>query len=794
MAHVGNNSYSHLIITPDIKTPPVAPLEVAAAQHEAAAATWAARHEARSTANSARECSIQSIGSESMHRVHREITQEARILSEAHSDAARVIREQISILNNVATQHSNIDKAAHDKINQAKSKAEIPGIVSEHNASARLASTRGATTASGLDTKWVANHQTKLAGLTKLTPPADPIKPAPNDSPGITRPLDNKTKAHQGEGDDPRKKAEAPPQPTEADTGGTKTEPRAPGTDRSDSAPGAERAQFGQAPGSERTEFGAVPGGSRPSTPTNPTPSRPSLSPLGGGGVPSGGGNGAGGFGSGLGGGSSPLSSVMGGLGQNPASGLGNGLSSANPAAGLTNSGGGPAAAASPGAAFARGLSSTGSAVPPVASTVAPPPAAVNPAPSVQPLTGAGGGPGVAGPAGAAGVHVAPAGTPVSAPPVMSGGSPAPPMMLPSTGMGNPASPPAVMPVGSSSGGGGGGGAVAPSPSGAAVNSGATLVPAAVVSSAMSARPQQLLTEDAQSAAALAWQLQHACRMVSFPMDWAVGIFRSSEGSETVVMSSEGSGYIPAGVYVPRGVRLLAADVSADFRRTWFGWRDPAEVMVEYARGRQAGGWRLAAAATTGPIDQFRDFGTEYADQCTFERSPLTLEDPIPVLDSMHAHRLQMENADLYDRLTRLTGAEQVYVDRVMVPVAGEMVEAARSLEHPVELTRAWATVTGGGELTSEQWAQYAQVTSTEFLTAQVLRPEAVGAPEEWKAAVYRDAWTVCRTLEVVAGWASRPLPVADMAYAALAADPDGDVRERMSAALQQVEVELGWV
>ncbi|WP_131809198.1 hypothetical protein [Mycolicibacterium setense] len=335
---------------------------------------------------------------------------------------------------------------------------------------------------------------------------------------------------------------------------------------------------------------------------------------------------------------------------------------------------------------------------------------------------------------------------------------------------------------------------MAPSPSGAAVNSGATLVPAAVVSSAMSARPRQLLTEDAQSAAALAWQLQHACRMVSFPMDWAVGIFRSSEGSETVVMSSEGSGYIPAGVYVPRGVRLLAADVRGEFRRTWFGWRDPAEVMVEYARGRQSGGWRLAAAATTGPVDQFRDFGTEYADQCTFERSPLTLEDPIPVLDSMHAHRLQMENADLYDRLNRLTGAEQAYVDRVIVPIAGEMVEAARSLEHPVELTRAWATVTGGGELTSEQWAQYAQVTSTEFLTAQVLRPEAAGTPEAWKAAVYRDAWTVCRTLEVVAGWASRPLPLADMAYAALAADPDGDVRERLLAALQQVEVELGWV
>lgn len=793
MAHVGNNSYSHLIITPDIKTPSTAPLEAAALKHESAAATWAARHQARETANSARESSVQSLGSESMHRVHREIAQEARILSEAHTDAAKVIREQITILTNVATQHASIDKAAHEKINQTKSQAAIPGIISEHNTSARLASTRGAAAATKLDAKWVANHETKLAAIIKLAPVSGPIEPAPPNSPGITRPLDNKTKARQGEGDDPRK-PESPPEPTEVGSGADGGQPT-PGKGHGESAPGAERAQYGQTPGSERTEFGAVPGGSRPGTSAAPSmPSRPTVSPLGGG-VPSGGGgSGASGLGSGLGGGSSPLSSLMGGVGQNPASSLGSGLSSTNPASGLANSGGGPAAGANPGAAFARGLSSTGSAVPPMASTVAPPPAAANP--TLPPQPAGGGSSGVAPPAGAAGVHVSPAGTPVSAPPVMSGGAPAPPMMLPSTGMGNPAATAGpVVPVGSSSTpSAGGGGAAVGSAGSVPANSGATLVPAAVMSSAMSSRPRQLLTEDAQSAAALAWQLQHACRMVNFPMDWAVGVFRSSEGSETVIMSSEGSGYIPAGVFVPRGVRLLAADVDPEFRRTWFGWRDPAEVMVEYARGRQSGGWRLAAAATTSPVDQFRDFGTEYADQCTFERSPLTVDDPIPVLDPMHAHRLQLENADLYDRLLRLSSAEQVYVDRVMIPVAGELVEAARSLEHPVELTRAWATVTGGGELTGEQWAQYAQVTSTEFLTAQVLRPEAAGPPEEWKAAVYRDAWTVCRSLEVIAGWASRPLPVADMAYAAIAAEPDGDVRDRISGSLQQIEIELGWV
>ncbi len=368
-------------------------------------------------------------------------------------------------------------------------------------------------------------------------------------------------------------------------------------------------------------------------------------------------------------------------------------------------------------------------------------------------------------------------------------------MMLPSTGMGNPAPPGgAVMPMGSNNAPAGAPPAGPASAAPVAANTGATLVPAAVVSSAMTTRPQKLLSQDAQAAAALAWQLQHACRMVSFPIDWAVGVFRSGEGSETVVMSSEGSGYVPAGVFIPRGVRLLAADVDADFRQLWFGWRDPAEVMVEYARQRQASGWRLAAAASTGPIDQFRDFGTEYADQCTFERSPLSADDPIPVLDTMHVHRLQLESTVFYDRLVRLAGAQQIYVDRVMIPIAGEMVEATRSLEHPSELTRAWTILTAGGELTGEQWGQYAQVTSTEFLTAQVLRPEAAGAPQEWKTSIYRDSWLVGRALEVVAGWASRPLPVADMAYAAISADPGSDARDRIAASLQQIEVELGWI
>src|SRR2546425_579747 len=79
---------------------------------------------------------------------------------------------------------------------------------------------------------------------------------------------------------------------------------------------------------------------------------------------------------------------------------------------------------------------------------------------------------------------------------------------------------------------------------------------------AAGARPVE--SPDVAAVKALAWQLQRACELAHYPLCWAVGLFRSPAGSETVVMSNEGSGYVPAGVYLPRGVRLLVADPLVD--------------------------------------------------------------------------------------------------------------------------------------------------------------------------------------------------------------------------------------
>ena len=174
-------------------------------------------------------------------------------------------------------------------------------------------------------------------------------------------------------------------------------------------------------------------------------------------------------------------------------------------------------------------------------------------------------------------------------------------MMLPPPGMGGPASPAvaggaaATVPAtaSASSGGGGAGAGAAVNP-----NAGATLVPASVVTPAAGAvgreRPQPSV--DVLAATRLAWELARAGDLRNYLLDWAVGKFRSSSGSETVVISNDGSGYVPDGVYLPRDVRLLVADplVEQEFRDYWFGWQDPARVLVAYA------GLRAAERVATG--------------------------------------------------------------------------------------------------------------------------------------------------------------------------------------------------
>jgi hypothetical protein len=417
-----------------------------------------------------------------------------------------------------------------------------------------------------------------------------------------------------------------------------------------------------------------TPGGHKAQNPDGPAPQLPQaivppagpVAPLsGGGGVPLE--SGGGGFrmpstglpaGSGLPTGSvPPLNPSLG----NPAA-----------AAGLTQPPSTPLVPPATATDFSRGLNAgLGAAGGPPSAPLLPPPVA-SPPPSA--LGAASGGlPAVAGVAPVSAASGAPAPPSLaSAPaPATSGGAmvppSTPPAMLPPFGSDEPprqvasvspasgpppppppaaASPPAGVPP------------VTPLPPGV-VASGVGATAAGAAGGLRSTRPDPLL----ESATQLVYQLMHASRVYGC-LDWCVGVFKTSSGTQTVVVSNEGLGYIPAGVFIPRSTRTLFSDptLSNEFQARWFSWVNPAETMLAYASlcaGSDPNVELHALSVSTdhgGSALPARDAGVPNYEDCSLILSPIKPEAPAPSLDESRMHRLETLDRAEYVRLTGAGG------------------------------------------------------------------------------------------------------------------------------------------
>lgn len=384
------------------------------------------------------------------------------------------------------------------------------------------------------------------------------------------------------------------------------------------------------------------------------------------------------------------------------------------------------------------------------------------------------------------------------------------PMMLPPGSMGPPAGavpPAATMPAGTV-GAGSNAPAASPPPSSAGAGAGgATLIPASVVAAGQTAAARERReSADAAAAKELAWKLQHAAQAVNYPIEWTVGVFRSPSGTETVITSNDGASYIPAGVFVPRSVRVLATDPLLDdhFRQLWFGWSDPARVLVEYAQLRAELGWRMVAAATTVGVSALRDAGVEHPPSCTRQTNPLLqpgVQAPAPVLDGLHVHRLGVLWPELYPRLLRVMDTDPMLQDRIVSRVSASLVNSATTQSQAVEggipnaVRAIWLTRGGDVDPSPQQWAEYDAAAKDFNTVTSIFRPGFVGQSDPSdtveELARYRAHWLVARTAELIGGWATRPLPLPDMCYAAAAA---GDVHLRVVIVkeLTSVEEDLG--
>jgi len=57
---------------------------------------------------------------------------------------------------------------------------------------------------------------------------------------------------------------------------------------------------------------------------------------------------------------------------------------------------------------------------------------------------------------------------------------------------------------------------------------------------------------------------------------------------QVVVATNDGAGFMPEGFFLPTGMLHAFADLdSSEFDLKWFGWSDPARVLVDYAAFRE---------------------------------------------------------------------------------------------------------------------------------------------------------------------------------------------------------------
>ena len=240
------------------------------------------------------------------------------------------------------------------------------------------------------------------------------------------------------------------------------------------------------------------------------------------------------------------------------------------------------------------------------------------------------------------------------------GGAPSP-SSLPPYGSDIPRTPSAPVsaasgpaaPAATSAAGGAPGSSVTPLPPGV-VGSGVGTSAGAAAEAVRSSLPDPLL----RGATELLHQLLHDSRMYPY-MDWCVGVFTTPTGPQTVIVNSEGSGYLPQGVYIPRTGRMLFADAGlpAEFRARWFSWANPAETMLGYAA--LATGARpdielhaLVVSTDDGGSSIPARAVIEHYDECSRAQSPIGDTAPTTPLDDNHIHRLESIDRALYTRLT----------------------------------------------------------------------------------------------------------------------------------------------
>ncbi len=278
----------------------------------------------------------------------------------------------------------------------------------------------------------------------------------------------------------------------------------------------------------------------------------------------------------------------------------------------------------------------------------------------------------------------------------------------------------------------------------------------------------------------LAYELLHSSRM--YPgLHWCVGIFKVTTGIEAVIVSNDGAGYIPPGVYLPRSARMLYADpeLPASFQAKWFGWVNPAATMVAYAAERSVLDPNIelyAVAATTDPggssVLPARRAGVPHYQDCDSTRTPFEPATPAPELDESRLHRLAVMSPSTYEQLTDTNLPPTERHSAAWEATAGAVATALAHAEPlHIEVAPVIREILGGlsigSPISDDQWSALAEVRlygKSLFMRPGFIDLEPSGDPNT--TLVYRAHHNLDRAVEALSLWRSESPDYADIVYA----------------------------
>ncbi|PQM45048.1 hypothetical protein C1Y40_04788 [Mycobacterium talmoniae] len=256
--------------------------------------------------------------------------------------------------------------------------------------------------------------------------------------------------------------------------------------------------------------------------------------------------------------------------------------------------------------------------------------------------------------------------------------------------------------------------------------------------------------------------------------------------------TNEGSGWLPEGFYLPHTMVHAVSDLNLlEFTEKWYGWADPARVLVDYAVTRSHLTGRpvvVRGLASMGAIseDTVTAWGAAGQHPATggCKAVPSVAAEPgakpLPEEPGRFLHRLRATQPDLFQWLhnswagrgeARLEAARDAVLAVMNTPAADplkrpggpwQLLEARGGLER--------------GRLSEQEWAALRNDYDSGAVLCGALRPgfRAQSRPRDAIGSSYVTRFRELRAMEALLAWQHYPdVSASDIVYTAFAAGAD---------------------